>query len=156
MLEPFDCYSPGAQRLYWFEGTGQTPLLAGEVRRTLDAIAASAPARIDKGSLTRDEAAQLANLWLAIAEDLEALVDRAGQRAPGRAPREEPRHLGREGRGAPRRDPAPAIGERRPTSPRAGLRPRKPSSSSSASRRPTISTGATATPSTAPATSCDR
>lgn len=71
MLEPFDCYSPGARRLYHFEHHGEEQLLAAEVRRTLDTLAASAPARIDKGTLTGDEAHQLARVWLAIAGDLE-------------------------------------------------------------------------------------
>jgi hypothetical protein len=71
MLEPFDLYTPGARRLYTFEAHGETSLLAHEVRRTLDGIAASAPARIEKGALTREEALELAGLWLAIAEDLE-------------------------------------------------------------------------------------
>lgn len=81
MLEPFDCYTPGARRLYSFEGHGEQALLAAEVRRTLDAIAAALPARIDRGALTREEGAALTALWLAIAEDLEALDPR--HRGPG-------------------------------------------------------------------------
>jgi hypothetical protein len=74
VLEPFDCYTPGARRLYTFEARGDQHLLTAEARRTLDAIAAAAPALIEKNRLTRDEAAQQAALWLAIAENLEALA----------------------------------------------------------------------------------
>lgn len=82
MLDRFDCYSPGARRLYHFEGQEEQAQLTAEVRRTLEAAASGAQARIAKGSLTRDEAARLTTLWLAIAEDLE-VQDRwlAGGRA---------------------------------------------------------------------------
>jgi hypothetical protein len=73
MLEAFHpLYTPGAKRLYSFEARNEAALLSAEVRRTLDAFAAAAQARIARGQLTEGEAKAQAGLWLAIAEDLEA------------------------------------------------------------------------------------
>lgn len=68
----FPPYSPGSRRWYEFADAGEEHLLAREVGRTLEAAAASAPARQAKGALTREEADRIALLWLAISEDLEA------------------------------------------------------------------------------------
>lgn len=71
-FDPFDLYTPGARRLYAFEFHGEEALLIAEIRRTLDALAAAAPARVAKGQVSEAEARQHAGLWLAIAVDLEA------------------------------------------------------------------------------------
>jgi hypothetical protein len=71
MLEAFDLYAPGGRRLYHFEFHEEERLLAGEVRRSLDALAAAAPARVAKGGMTINNARHEAAVWLAIAEDQE-------------------------------------------------------------------------------------
>jgi hypothetical protein len=73
MLEPaFQCYSPGSRRWYEFAEAGELDQLAAEVKRIIAALAAAAPGRIAKGTLTEQEARRLADLWTAISEDLEA------------------------------------------------------------------------------------
>lgn len=67
----FPPYAPGSRCYYDFLDAGETGLLAAEVRRTLEALAASAPARVAKGQLSAAEAGDEAALWLAVALDLE-------------------------------------------------------------------------------------
>jgi hypothetical protein len=74
MLEPFDLYTPGVRRLYHFEFHDEQDQLAGEVRRTLDSLAAAAPGRIAKGQLTEEDAVAQAAVWLSIARDLEEML----------------------------------------------------------------------------------
>jgi hypothetical protein len=68
----FPPYTPGSRRLYEYELAGEQPQLLAEVRRTLDSLATSSPARVAKGSLTEDQAKATMFLWLSIANDLEA------------------------------------------------------------------------------------
>lgn len=73
MLDPdFPLYTAGVRRLYHFEFHRDQHLLTAEVRRTLDAYAAAAPARIAKGQLTDREARAQAATWLAMDADLQA------------------------------------------------------------------------------------
>jgi hypothetical protein len=84
----FPPYSPGSRRLYDFEDAGELGLLTSELRRSLDALAAAAPARIGKGQISEAEATRLAATWLAIAEDLEAQDAWLAMRARGVASRQ--------------------------------------------------------------------
>jgi hypothetical protein len=68
----FQLYTPGVRRLYHFEFHRDQALLTAEIRRTAEAIAAAAPAKIAKGTATAEEADAWAGLWAAIAEDYAA------------------------------------------------------------------------------------
>jgi hypothetical protein len=69
----FATYACGSRRLLDFTEANEQLLLLVEVRRTMDALAAAAPARIAKGSLTEEDQSKAELfLWLAIANDLEA------------------------------------------------------------------------------------
>jgi hypothetical protein len=66
----FPVYSPGSRRWIDFAERDELDQLTAEARRTLEAAAASAPARQARGSLTREEADRIGFVWLAIVEDL--------------------------------------------------------------------------------------
>jgi hypothetical protein len=73
MLDPrFDCYTRSSRRLYEFDDAGELHLLTAEIRRMLDGLAADAPARIAKGTMSREQGEAVIFLWLAICEDLAA------------------------------------------------------------------------------------
>lgn len=66
----FALYSAGSR--HWYEFLpDQNGLLAGEIRRTFDTLAAATPARVAKGQLTFDAAVGVQAIWRAILEDLE-------------------------------------------------------------------------------------